>query len=92
MDIYSRVAYDQCRCHCICINKSQMSQASSNGKSGEEIASIGKEKVTRQEWLKKMEDRYGKATLEQMINQKVVNQLAKKASLRCPQKKSIVNC
>ncbi|EQB43237.1 hypothetical protein CGLO_18127 [Colletotrichum gloeosporioides Cg-14] len=28
-----------------------------------------------------MEDRYGKATLEQMINQKVVNQLAKQNKL-----------
>ncbi|MCV6900966.1 SurA N-terminal domain-containing protein, partial [Escherichia coli] len=68
------------------LTKSQMSQASSNGKSGEEIASIGKEKVTRQEWLKKMEDRYGKATLEQMINQKVVDQLAKENKLEVSSK------
>nr|WP_244887391.1 peptidyl-prolyl cis-trans isomerase [Bacillus xiamenensis] len=68
------------------LTKSQMSQASSSGKSGEEIASIGKEKVTRQEWLKKMEDRYGKATLEQMINQKVVNQLAKENKLEVSSK------
>ncbi|OLP63263.1 hypothetical protein BACPU_33710 [Bacillus pumilus] len=63
------------------LTKSQMSQASSNGKGGEEIATIGKEHITRQEWLKKMEDRYGKATLEQMINQQVVNQLAKENNL-----------
>ncbi|MBR0592024.1 peptidylprolyl isomerase [Bacillus pumilus sxm20-2] len=68
------------------LTKSQMSQASSNEKSGEEIASIGKEKVTRQEWLKKMEDRYGKATLEQMINQKVVDQLAKENKLEVSSK------
>ncbi|MGE6632303.1 peptidyl-prolyl cis-trans isomerase [Bacillus sp. NPDC077027] len=64
------------------LTKTQMSQVTSTSKSGEEIASIGKGKITRQEWLKKMEDRYGKATLEEMINQQVVNQLANENKLK----------
>ncbi|KFI02193.1 peptidyl-prolyl cis-trans isomerase [Bacillus spizizenii] len=50
--------------------------------SGESIATIGGKSVTREEWLKEMEDRYGKSTLEDMINVRVVEQLAKKNNLK----------
>lgn len=50
--------------------------------SGESIATIGGKSVTREEWLKEMEDRYGKSTLEDMINVRVVEQLAKKNKLK----------
>ncbi|MEC0550439.1 peptidyl-prolyl cis-trans isomerase [Bacillus spizizenii] len=50
--------------------------------SGESIATIGGQSVTREEWLKEMEDRYGKSTLEDMINVRVVEQLAKKNNLK----------
>ncbi|MCY7831236.1 peptidyl-prolyl cis-trans isomerase [Bacillus spizizenii] len=50
--------------------------------SGESIATIGGKSVTREEWLKEMEDRYGKSTLEDMINVQVVEQLAKKNNLK----------
>ncbi|MEC1592320.1 peptidyl-prolyl cis-trans isomerase [Bacillus spizizenii] len=50
--------------------------------SGESIATIGGKSVTREEWLKEMEDRYGKSTLEDMINIRVVEQLAKKNNLK----------
>lgn len=38
--------------------------------------------MTREEWLKEMEDQYGKSTLEDMINVRVVEQLAKKNKLK----------
>lgn len=50
--------------------------------SGESIATIEGKSVTREEWLKEMEDRYGKSTLEDMINVRVVEQLAKKNNLK----------
>ncbi|MDZ5719484.1 peptidyl-prolyl cis-trans isomerase, partial [Bacillus sp. SXabc123] len=50
--------------------------------SGESIATIGGKSVTREEWLKEMEDQYGKSTLEDMINVRVVEQLAKKNDLK----------
>ncbi|MCY8031849.1 peptidyl-prolyl cis-trans isomerase [Bacillus inaquosorum] len=50
--------------------------------SGESIATIGGKSVTREEWLKEMEDQYGKSTLEDMINVRVVEQLAKKNDIK----------
>ncbi|MGE9755411.1 peptidyl-prolyl cis-trans isomerase [Bacillus inaquosorum] len=50
--------------------------------SGESIATIGGKSVTREEWLKEMEDQYGKSTLEDMINVRVIEQLAKKNDLK----------
>ncbi|MEG7336910.1 peptidyl-prolyl cis-trans isomerase [Bacillus subtilis] len=50
--------------------------------SDESIATVGGKSVTRQEWLKEMEDQYGKSTLEDMINVRVVEQLAKKNNLK----------
>lgn len=48
--------------------------------SGEEevVATIGKTTITRQQWLHELEDRYGKQILEEMIDEKVVRQMAKK--------------
>lgn len=60
------------------LTKSQAGASSS----GESIATIGGKSVTREEWLKEMEDQYGKSTLEDMINVRVVEQLAKKNKLK----------
>ncbi len=60
------------------LTKSQAGASSS----GESIATIGGKSVTREEWLKEMEDQYGKSTLEEMINVRVVEQLAKKNNLK----------
>ncbi|PHI51285.1 peptidylprolyl isomerase [Bacillus halotolerans] len=60
------------------LTKSQASASPSN----ESIATIGGKSVTREEWLKEMEDEYGKSTLEDMINVRVVEQLAKKNNLK----------
>ncbi|MCB7163155.1 peptidyl-prolyl cis-trans isomerase [Bacillus sp. PS93] len=60
------------------LTKSQAGASST----GESIATIGGKSVTREEWLKEMEDQYGKSTLEDMINVRVVEQLAKKNNLK----------
>ncbi|TDY52535.1 peptidyl-prolyl cis-trans isomerase [Bacillus subtilis] len=60
------------------LTKSQAGASSS----GESIATIGGKSVSREEWLKEMEDQYGKSTLEDMINVRVVEQLAKKNNLK----------
>ncbi|MDX7255023.1 hypothetical protein, partial [Klebsiella pneumoniae] len=44
----------------------------------EEIAVIGKEEITREEWMAELEERFGKETLEEMVNFKVVEELAEK--------------
>jgi foldase protein PrsA len=44
----------------------------------EAVATIGKEKVNRQTWLNEMEARYGQIVLKDLIDQKVIEQLAEK--------------
>jgi foldase protein PrsA len=48
------------------------------GGTGEVVATIGKEEVDRQTWLNEMEARYGQIVLKDLIDQKVIEQLAKK--------------
>lgn len=47
-------------------------------KNDEIVAKIGNSHITRQEWLNELEKRFGKTTLEEMINIQVVDELAKK--------------
>ncbi|MGN9863311.1 peptidyl-prolyl cis-trans isomerase [Bacillus swezeyi] len=58
------------------------SQTASTSAAQEVIADIGKSGITREEWLSEMEERYGKATLEDMINDRVVTQLAEKNNIK----------
>lgn len=44
----------------------------------ETVATIGSKEITRQEWLDEMEARYGESILRDMIDQKVIEQMAKK--------------
>ncbi|PLT30839.1 peptidyl-prolyl cis-trans isomerase [Peribacillus deserti] len=50
----------------------------------EEVASVGKREITRQEWQAEMESRYGKEVLEDMVNQEVIHQAAKKYKVSVP--------
>ncbi|CAN7602740.1 peptidyl-prolyl cis-trans isomerase [Rossellomorea sp. LjRoot5] len=52
----------------------------SSGKVGtpEVVASVGGESVTREDWLYALEQQHGKEELRAMINQKVIDHLAKK--------------
>jgi foldase protein PrsA len=44
----------------------------------EEVASIGGSSISRQEWLNELEARYGKDVLKDMIDQKVIKEMAEK--------------
>lgn len=67
---------------CIAVAYTLTKSQASASLSDESIATIGGKSVTREEWLKEMEDEYGKSTLEDMINVRVVEQLAKKNNLK----------
>jgi foldase protein PrsA len=49
-----------------------------NTDANEVVAKIGKEQITRGEWLNEIEARYGKAVLKDLIDQKVIMELADK--------------
>jgi foldase protein PrsA len=44
----------------------------------EAVATIGKVPISKQEWLNELEDRYGKDVLKEMIDQKVIEEMAEK--------------
>lgn len=49
---------------------------------GEQVATIGNDTITREEWLNQMEENYGKDTLEEMINNRVIEQLSEKYGIK----------
>jgi foldase protein PrsA len=50
--------------------------------SEETVATVGKEAITRQEWLNELEARYGKDVLKEMIDQKVIEEMAAKYKIK----------
>ena len=48
----------------------------------EEVATVDGETITRQEWLAAMESRYGKETLQGLVNEAVMEKAAKKFKLK----------
>ncbi|EWG08526.1 peptidyl-prolyl cis-trans isomerase [Cytobacillus firmus] len=54
--------------------------------SGEAVAKIGGEKITRQEWMSEMELKYGKSTLSELIDQKVIEEAGKKYGVKISDK------
>lgn len=60
----------------------------SKGSSGndETVATVGKEKITRQDWLSEMESRYGKEVLSELIDQKVIETAGKKYGVKISNK------
>ena len=54
--------------------------SSKNG--SEEVATVDGEAITRQEWLAAMESRYGKETLQGLVNEAVMEKAAKKFKLK----------
>ena len=47
----------------------------------ETIATIGEETITREQWMAELESRYGKDTLKDLVNMKVVEELAEKYAI-----------
>ena len=57
----------------------------SNGKDStidEVVATVGKGEISRQEWLNELESRYGKDVLRDMIDQKVIKEMAAKYNIK----------
>ncbi|WP_053361281.1 peptidyl-prolyl cis-trans isomerase [Bacillus sp. FJAT-27251] len=48
----------------------------------ETVATVGKEEITRQEWLGEMEARYGEETLRNLVDQKVIEKMADKYKIK----------
>ncbi|MFX3673709.1 MAG: peptidyl-prolyl cis-trans isomerase [Paenisporosarcina sp.] len=55
-----------------------------NGSPGskEEVASVNAEEITREDWLVAMEEQYGKETLLELVNAKVMDTAAKKYEIK----------
>lgn len=49
--------------------------------SRETVATVGNEKITRQEWLNELELKYGEETLRNLVDKKVITSLAKKSDI-----------
>lgn len=50
------------------------------------VATIGDEKISRQEWLNEMEDRFGESALKDLVDQKVILQMANKYNISISEK------
>ncbi|MGG4490386.1 peptidyl-prolyl cis-trans isomerase [Metabacillus idriensis] len=57
---------------------------SGENQESESIAAVGKKEITREDWMAELEERFGKETLEEMINFTVVEELAEKHSIKIP--------
>ncbi|MDE3840555.1 peptidylprolyl isomerase [Bacillus methanolicus] len=49
---------------------------------GETVATVGNDSISRQEWINELETRYGKDTLRDLVDQKVVEQMAEKYHIK----------
>lgn len=54
--------------------------------SGEAVAKVGGDKITRQEWMSEMETKYGKSTLSELIDQKVIEEAGEKYGVKVSEK------
>lgn len=56
------------------------------GSGREAVATIGKETVTRQEWLQEMEKKHGEEVLKELIDKKIITQSAQKYGVKISKK------
>lgn len=49
---------------------------------GEVVATVDNQEITRQDWLNEIEKRYGKDVLKELVDQKVIEQVAKKYNVK----------
>lgn len=61
--------------------KEVVSISNENASSGENVAKVGDIQISRQQWLSELETRYGKQTLEDMIDKEVIKQMAEKYNI-----------
>lgn len=60
--------------------------AKGNTGDNEIVATVGKEKITRQDWLNEMESRYGKEILSELVDQKVIETVGEKYGVKVSKK------
>ncbi len=53
-----------------------------NNGGDEIVATVDGEKITRQQWMAAMESRYGKETLQTLVNETVMEKAAKKYDIK----------
>lgn len=61
---------------------SKVKEISGTADSEDVVATVGKSNITRQEWLNELELRYGKDVLKDMIDQKVIKEMATKYNIK----------
>lgn len=59
-----------------------LSKVNGSAISEEVVAQVGKNKISRQEWLNELETRYGKDVLKDMIDQQVIEEMAAKYKIK----------
>ncbi|WHY00831.1 peptidyl-prolyl cis-trans isomerase [Neobacillus sp. DY30] len=64
----------------------KVNELSGTAVSKEVVASVGSSEITRQEWLNELEVRYGKDVLKDMIDQKVIKEMAAKYNIKVSEK------
>lgn len=64
----------------------KVKEISGTAVSEEVVASVGKSEITRQQWLNELESRYGKDVLKDMIDQKVIKEMAAKYNIKVSEK------
>jgi foldase protein PrsA len=64
----------------------KVKEISGSAVSEEVVASVGKSEITRQQWLNELETRYGKDVLKDMIDQKVIKEMAAKYNIKVSEK------
>jgi foldase protein PrsA len=64
----------------------KVKEVSGTAFSEEVVASVGKSDITRQQWLNELEARYGKDVLKDMIDQKVIKEMADKYHIEVSEK------
>lgn len=61
---------------------SKENKVSGAGGGEETVATVGKSTISRQDWLNELADRYGKDVLKEMIDQKVIKEMAVKYNIK----------
>jgi foldase protein PrsA len=69
-------------CLTIAFFLSEANMAGGTAINEETVATVRKVAITRQEWLNELEARYGKDVLKEMIDQKVIEEMAAKSNIK----------
>lgn len=80
------VALSMLNCLTVAFFLSKENKVSGAGGGEETVATVGKSTISRQDWLNELADRYGKDVLKEMIDQKVIKEMAVKYNIKVSDK------